>query len=559
MSPTQLTLGVCSAAAVALAYGPWLVAFGQDLWAKPHYQHFPFVLAAAVVLCIQRLREGRSDPERAERSRWPAYTAYALAWVLLGLAYMAYSPLLAGVSAIVLVGGWLAALTRHLGKRFPWGSWLLLWLVIPPPLGFDGRLMQGLQHFSSRLSSYALDLIGVNHLMDGNALVLPEKQLFVDEACSGIISVVSIIACAAMYGVWRRRAGLHVVLMILLAAGWAALLNVVRIVSIALAWVEAGIDWSEGVPHTVLGLVIFGLSIIVLVATDWLLKALLAEVGTRWNQLTGEPLRFGSPLVALWDWFADGDAADRAGSHGHRGWGAGFAVASAVAMGIVPTLAFAGLGAAQFANLGAGLPEANSTSYDASAFAEMLQEDQMPKSIGEMELIGTEHEQRTAQSLFGEHSVLCEYREPTGDRYLVSCDFFFAEGWHELSECYVGIGWRMEDRQLHELEQADGALVEIDLTKPDGRAALVTFSLFHVDGTAIEAPSKSLFDRVQTAFSRKSNAVRQQPSFQVQVLTERGDRVSEIDRENARLLFTMARERFIEAASTLTPTTPPAG
>lgn len=553
MSPSQLTLGACSAAAIGLAYGPWLVAFGQELWSKPHYQHFPFVLLAAGLLGAQRLREkplGRS--EREGQSAWPTYLAYAVAWALLGLAYAAYSPLLAGMSAIVLIGGWLLTVTRRTGKPFPWGPWLLLWLVVPPPLGLDGRLMQALQHTSSRLSSYTLDLFGVNHLMDGNALMLPGKQLFVDEACSGIISVVSIVACAAMYGVWRRRAGLHVVLLILMAAGWAALLNVVRIVSIAQAWVQAGIDWSEGVPHTALGLGVFALSLVVLMATDWLLKALLAEVGSRWDRLTGEPLRFGSTLVSLWDRFADGDAAAQSPGRDPTGFGPHFTMASMLALGVVPTIAFASLGASQFTNIGLARTAGDTTEIDTAAFVERLMTESMPPSVAEMELLGVEHEQRTVQSLFGEHSVLYEYRVPTGDRYLLSCDFFFRDGWHELSECYQGIGWRIENREIRRLantaEQPVCDFVEVDLTKPDGRAALVTFAACFVDGTAIDAPGQSFVERIGNAFSRKNRGIRRQPSFQVQVLTERGDAISETDRKNAELLFAAARERFAAAA-----------
>ena len=82
--------------------------------------------------------------------------------------------------------------------------------------------------------------------------MLPSKQLFVDEACSGIVSVISIVACAAIFGVWRRRRALHTILMMAAAAGWAMLLNVVRITSIALAEVWYKLDWTEGTPHTLI-------------------------------------------------------------------------------------------------------------------------------------------------------------------------------------------------------------------------------------------------------------------------------------------------------------------
>ena len=106
-------------------------------------------------------------------------------------------------------------------------------------------------------------------------LILPTKQLFVDEACSGIVSVISLSTCAAIYAVWQRRPLVHIALLMAAAVGWAVLLNVVRIVTIALAEAHAGVDLAEGVAHTLLGLGVVALNVLAVIALDWLLHALL--------------------------------------------------------------------------------------------------------------------------------------------------------------------------------------------------------------------------------------------------------------------------------------------
>lgn len=546
MSGSSILLAVASLLAIGVAYGPLMVAFGQDLWGKAHYQHFPFVLLAAALLFTYRLRASRSTEEPRPVS-WLPYTAYAVAWLLLCLAHYLPSPLFAAVSLVILLGGWGLSFARQTGAAFPVGPWMLLWLVIPPPLGMDGHLMTFLQHNSSRLSSYALDLLGINHLMDGNALVLQDKQLFVDEACSGIISVISIVSCAAMYGVWRRRTATHTILMMVLAAGWASLLNVVRIGSIALAWVRAGIDWSEGISHTALGLAIFAASLLLLVATDWFLKAALAEIAPRWDKLTSEPIGIGAGLVSLWDWLGSPNE-EEPGPQARVSpiWAKGLAAAS---IGLAPTLAFAGLGASQFllpteALLGGSM-------ISPERFATDLQQDLLPAALDDLTLISTEYESRTATSVFGQHSVVYEYADQHGLRYLVSCDFLFTGGWHELATCYTGIGWRVDAREVFSSTPDSGIepyeYAQMDLTKPDGRLALVTYTACTVDGGHIRPTRFNLADRLLNAFRRRSKSSGIRQSFQAQVLVEQSTGLNEANRETSRRLLEVAEKRFVKS------------
>lgn len=546
MNPISLLLAIASLAALGVAYGPLLIDFGEDLWLKPHYQHYPFVLLGAVLLAGKQLLDSPRSSPRAPA--WVGYAGYGVAWLMLAGAYLIPSPKLAAISLILLIGSWGLLLCRRIDRPFPVGPWLLLWLVLPPPLALDDQLMRRLQKMSSQLASYSLDLLGVNHLMDGNALVLVDKQLFVDEACSGIISVISIITCAAMYGVWRRRGLIQTLLLMLLAAGWASLLNVVRIDSIALAWVQGEIDWSAGTPHTVLGLVVFVLSLVTLVATDWFLKAALAEIEPRWDQLTGEPIGYGAGLTAIWDRFIAAKSPGTRGGDTYSGWrGLGFSAVS-LGLGLLPTLAFAGLGATQLMQTDVA-PVMVGEKLDETRFTELLQQDLMPEQIGGLSLTSVEHKTRTSASRFGENSVLYSYRGEKGERYLVSCDYPFHSSWHELSVCYDGIGWRVEDRVVLKGEAATPYdFAQLDLTKPDGRDALVTFTACYSNGDSTVAPTYTLSDRLTQAFTRKQREQVRRQTFQVQVLFESSDGITDQHRHDSQELLGAARAVLIEAA-----------
>ncbi len=84
-----------------------------------------------------------------------------------------------------------------------------------------GQLIAFLQRLSSRVSSHILDLLKINHLMTGNVLQVPDKQFFVDEACSGIVSIMSVIAAGGIYCVWKNRPAIHVILLLVTGVIWA--------------------------------------------------------------------------------------------------------------------------------------------------------------------------------------------------------------------------------------------------------------------------------------------------------------------------------------------------
>lgn len=563
---------ILSLLAILIAYGPLLIEFAANLWSRLHYQHFPFILLASVLLFTQRLQHSEVNPasaaDRAARSGHQIgsrLVVFIVAWLLLLAAYQLPSPLFAAISFVVLLGGLGGSLAAKLNRPFPFGPWMLLWLLIPPPLGLDRRLIESLQRISSGLSSQALDLLGVRHLMDGNTLLLADRQLFVDEACSGIVSVISVVTCAAIYGVWRQRATLHTLLLMAAAAGWAMLLNVVRITAIALAHVFWGLDWAEGTAHTLLGLGMFSLSIVTLVATDWLLRAMLSEVGPRWAMQTAEPIRFGKPLVRLWDWLAQPEVAGEADRPDSRplSWHRVGACVITLSLGLFPLVAFAGLGATQLLRSTKVESITKTTAFpDSSALANRLQTSVMPEELVGLKLQEVEHSQRPEGAVFGEHSVIYSYVADNGDRYLVSCDFPFVGGWHELAICYRGIGWRVDDRLMghastdsESTPQGDSEIeygwAQMGLTKPDGRVAVVTFCACYQNGDPVE-PMDDLSEGVWSAFlhalSRRDRSFDERKSFQVQVLAERIEQLSEQDRKVSLQLLDEARRRFIAAS-----------
>jgi exosortase/archaeosortase family protein len=398
----------------------------------------------------------------------------------------------------------------------------LLWLVLPLPLGTDYQLITFLQLFSSRLSSTALDAIGVLHLMEGNTLLLVNKQLFVDEACSGIVSVMSIVACAAIYGVWQNRSLLHIVLLALLGIVWATLMNVLRIVIIAFVLNTWNIDWSAGTAHELLGLVLFLLAFAALATSDQLLLALLGPIEVAWLETTGHGLRYGRWLIRGFDRTASwGEPSRRprlVDEHRHG-------EPSGIAVPVVAAVLFAALGLYQLA-LPSPTDRASAPVDELSdpniARAMQIDRQSLPSSLLGLRCVDFRSEHRDSQHIMGEHSQVFSFSDQANLPVLVSCDFAYPGGWHELSVCYRGIGWELLSRRIvvPDTSASDRRwpIVELVLRKPDGSFAAVLFCAFDDKGQPIEPPAETLSESFETALSRRKQKSPRGNCFQVQVL-----------------------------------------
>src|SRR5262249_40581347 len=191
-----------SLAAVVAAHVPLLVRHAQQIWLRPHYRFFPFALAGAALLAWLRMRGLKAlTPGKA----WLAAPALAVSWLLLAAGEALSSSWLGGVAALVM----LAALSYALGGvplcRRLWPAGLVLWAVVPPPLELDRDLILSLQSWTTRASSAVLDVFGVFHVMAGNVVEIDGRRLMVEDACSGINSLFSVLACTLFLVLLRRR------------------------------------------------------------------------------------------------------------------------------------------------------------------------------------------------------------------------------------------------------------------------------------------------------------------------------------------------------------------
>ncbi|TAK91638.1 MAG: exosortase U, partial [Verrucomicrobia bacterium] len=272
-------LGRGGLALLALGYVPLLIAFFGNLWTKEHYQFFPVALAGAAILA---------------RGRW-----MEVARPLQPGAALVYVPLLL-ISFGLVIGGtllwspWLGAVAAYLGLcATVWAlggrklflallpALIVLAIVIPPPLGFDQTFTLWLRRVATVWSSHWLDAIGLVHSPSGNVIEIANQRLLVEEACSGINSVLSTAAACLFFTFWRRRSYVQVFSALLLTMSFVLLGNVVRITTGAWLIHNYQLDILTGWRHQAVGMVMFVAYLCLILSLDHLLAFLFSPVPTR--------------------------------------------------------------------------------------------------------------------------------------------------------------------------------------------------------------------------------------------------------------------------------------
>jgi exosortase len=516
-------------AVLVLAFLPLLVTHVRQLWERPHYQFFPLAWLGAAVLAGSQLRGAR---ELAPGSPWVSAAVLGLGWAALLTGGLLDSARLAAVAALlVLLAAALALGGGALARRLL-PAWILLGLTVPPPFNLDRTLILALQSFTTRWSSALLDLLGVWHVMAGNVVEIAGRRLLVEEACSGINSLFSVLACTVFFILLVGRRPVHAALLLAAALGWVLVANVTRVVVVAAVSAWWGIDLLEGWRHDAVGFAMFAFALLMLWSTDRFLLLIFGPTA---------PARAPEATPA-------GAARETAGAPGGplaaagKTWLGSWKVAGL--FGVV-ALVQAGLWAAAWGE------ETDRPDRIAPMLA-ALSASTLPERLEGWERKKFAEETREAASAYGERSRLWVYQRGHLSAVL-SFDYPFPE-WHDLVVCYANQGWEA-GRPATRKEPLPGGggpvpQVEVKLSRSGSRWGHLWFCEFDSQGTPLEPvrPGVTMsLNRygaaLRRAWGRLTGDLAPAPPgpvgkvYQVQLFLESSAPLTEEEREQALALF----------------------
>jgi exosortase len=262
-------------AALGLAFWPVLVRL-VDAWiVDGNYSHGFLIVPIALYFVWER---------RQKLAEAPVRPAWAGLLVLVGgigvllaglwgselfLSRVALLPVIAGI--VLFLFGW--GHLRILG--FPIA---FLLLMIPIPAILFNQVAFPLQLLASRLGEWAIAVVGIPVLREGNVLVLPHTTLEVAEACSGIRSLVSLVTLGFVYGYFMDPRAWVRVLVVLSAVPVAIVANGARVAGTGMAaqWISP--TAAEGFFHEFSGWIVFLFAFLMMLVIQRLIARLAPRV-----------------------------------------------------------------------------------------------------------------------------------------------------------------------------------------------------------------------------------------------------------------------------------------
>lgn len=226
----------------------------RQWWVDPNYSHGFLVPLLSGFLIWQRRKELATLRPRGSWLGLPVLLVGVGTLLLGDLGFMIF---LTGSSLIMVLAG---LVLFHLGREtfrllaFPL---LFLFFMVPMPDPLFEAIAAPLQNLAARNAAWTLDALGVPVLLQGNVIHLSQTSLGVTEACSGIRSLVSLLAVAVAWayltlpGTWRM-VGLAVAAVLI-----TILANVARVVATGLIGQWLGVEYAQGIFHSFSGWVAF--------------------------------------------------------------------------------------------------------------------------------------------------------------------------------------------------------------------------------------------------------------------------------------------------------------
>jgi len=238
-------------------------------WDDPNYSH-GFLVPFFSGYLVWSEREALS--EIAPEGSWAGLPLVLAGIGMLILGDIGAENFLSRSSLIVILAG---LVLFHLGhKIFRQVAFPLCFLfsMVPLPAVLFNAVTFPLQRLAAENAAWTLDLLGVPVFLDGNILHLSHISLGVTEACSGVRSLISLLALAVAWAYLRLDGMWAMVTLVASAVPITIVANAGRVVTTGFIGEWFGVRYATGFFHTFSGWLIFVFAFVCLLGVHGLIR-----------------------------------------------------------------------------------------------------------------------------------------------------------------------------------------------------------------------------------------------------------------------------------------------
>jgi exosortase len=263
-------LSLCVVVLGALYY-PVIKSLVQDWIKMPDFSHGFLVPVVALYFVWQR-RESLDRLPAAPRDWGVAVIIGGIMLLLLGRLATEYFTM--RFSLLVVLAGMILFLLGREHFRLLFFPLAFLVFMIPIPSILMGKVTLPLQFFASAVAAFALQEFGLPVLREGNIIHLANTSLEVAEACSGIRSLMSLLALGTVFAYLKQEKGWQRAVMVAACIPIAIVVNALRVTMTGFLANAYGSTVAEGFFHGFSGYALFIAAMVLLYAVSFLLDKL---------------------------------------------------------------------------------------------------------------------------------------------------------------------------------------------------------------------------------------------------------------------------------------------
>jgi exosortase len=268
-SPPLIALWLTLILAFIGAYFPVFESLVGAWYRSEDYSH-GFLIIPVSLFLIWRKRDVLSRTQIAGSAWGLGIIFFSLCSYL--LSHFAEIMSLASFSMVLFIcGSVLYLFGRQVFKEI-FFALLLLCFMIPIPAQIYATLTVPFQLFVSAVSSFLASIANIPVYREGNVIYLPEHTLQVVQACSGLRSMISLLTLSAIFGYLTLKSNSLRTILFFSGIPAAIAVNIFRILIMIAAFYFFNFDLAKGNVHTIFGLFIFIVALMIVAAVRGVLS-----------------------------------------------------------------------------------------------------------------------------------------------------------------------------------------------------------------------------------------------------------------------------------------------
>lgn len=277
VSPSRLPNWVIAAGFGAMAL-PTFYTLANGAWSREDGAHAPIVVATGAWLLWRERAQLRAAARPGNLFVGLGLLIVSLAAYVFGRAFDFDTFEAGGLYGAIISTAYLT-----LGLRLMLQNWfplLYLAFAVPPPHVWMTAATSPLKQFVSFAATDLLRLVGYPVGREGVTIFVAQYQLLVEDACSGLNSLIGLTSISLLYVYLRRRSSFaYSALLIAFVLPIAVFVNVIRIMALILLTYYFGNDVAQGFMHMTTGIILFAFALVVVFGLDEALDWTFAKLG----------------------------------------------------------------------------------------------------------------------------------------------------------------------------------------------------------------------------------------------------------------------------------------